>query len=126
MAPLIITSSRDETQGVTLLELQGNLDVFSYLALKADLEAKAAECQGGRILIDVRRVGFIASSGWAVLMGFCKSYRRQEGMVAVFGMLPEVTSVYESMNLASLLPAFPDLAAARASLGCAPGAEGAG
>jgi anti-anti-sigma factor len=126
MAQLIITSSRDETQRFTLLELQGNLDVFSYLALKADLEAKAAEFQGGRILIDLRQVAFIASSGWAVLMAFCKSYKRQQGIVAIFGMVPEVSGVYETMNLATLLPAYPDLAAARASLGPAPGAGGAG
>ena len=108
MAKLAIHSSRDEAKRLTLVKLRGSLDVFSYLSLKDALEAQAAAHAPGRILADLSEVAFIASSGWAVLINFAKSYQRQGGVFGLFALRPEVRGVYETMGIAPVLATYLD------------------
>lgn len=91
------------------VHLDGKLDIFSFNKLKKHLESISAEDKTAKVAIDLGKVGFIASSGWSVLLARRKLSRLAGGDVAVYAMSPELKRVYDSMRIAPLLPTFPDL-----------------
>ena len=79
------------------------------------VEAKNAR----RVILDLKKVPYISSSGIGVITGYCKTKNEQEGCgaVAVIGLAPSVQSVMRTLGLVSLIPQFDNTFSAVQALG---------
>lgn len=79
------------------------------------VDAKKAK----RVILDLKKVPYISSSGIGVIVGYCKTKNEQEGCgaVAVIGLAPNVQSVMRTLGLVSLVPQFNDTFSAAEALG---------
>jgi anti-sigma B factor antagonist len=75
--------------------------------------------QAKRVVLDMREVPYISSSGIGVIVGYCKTKNEEEGRgaVAVIGLARGVQNVMRTLGLSSLLPLFDDTLAAITALG---------
>lgn len=102
----------DTAANIATIVLDGRVDVFTYLELARRLSAVHEGRGGIGIVLDLSRVGFVASSGWSVFVTLRNRLSRQGGRVALAGMNGELLRIYRSMKLASLIPTFDDAPAA--------------
>jgi anti-anti-sigma factor len=116
VARLEITQELLAKEGVRLVRPVGKLDVFSFGDLKVFFEALRGQDKAAKVVVDMSRADYVASSGWSVLMGWRKLMRLGGGTLALCGQRPEVRRVYDSMKISKLLPTFEDVAAAAEAL----------
>jgi anti-sigma B factor antagonist len=100
----------------TLLELTGEIDLHSSGPLKWELKS-CAEAQTPVLLIDFRRVGYIDSSGLAILIGYLKDAGKFAGKLALFGLEKKVSTLFELVRLDQLFVIADDQEGALARLG---------
>jgi anti-anti-sigma factor len=72
-----------------------------------------------RVILDLKKVPYISSSGIGVIVGYCKTKNEQEGCgaVAVVGLAPSVQSVMHTLGLITLIPQFDNAFSAAQALG---------
>jgi len=107
---------QDEEKGILIVKLSGKLDVFSFAELKGYFDKLYEEQPGARVVCDVSGVGYIASSGWSVLLARRKMAKRDDGELVLSGMDGDIRRVYESMKIQKLLPSYPAVEEAAAAL----------
>lgn len=100
----------------TLLELTGEIDLHSSGPLKWELQ-NCASAQTPVVLIDFKRVGYIDSSGLAILIGYLKDAAIFGGKLALFGLEKKVATLFELVRLDQLFVIADDQQAALARLG---------
>ena len=100
----------------TVLELTGEIDLHSSVSLKRELAA-CAESKTPVLLIDFRRVGYIDSSGLAILIEYLKAASRFGGKLALFGLEKKVASLFELVRLDQLFVIAEDQGGALERLG---------
>lgn len=109
----------DPARKVTLVALKGRIDVFNYLQLSSALTDAAGGRQGLSLILDLSEVGFIASSGWSVLLGIRSRLKRSESKLVLVGLNPQNERIYQAMKLPVLIASYPSVAQAEAALGLA-------
>lgn len=79
------------------------------------VDAKKAK----RVLLDMKDVPYISSSGIGVIVGYCKAKNEDEGCgaVAVIGLARSVQNVMRTLGLSSLIPQFDNVFSAINALG---------
>lgn len=79
------------------------------------VDAKEAK----RVVLDLRDVPYMSSSGIGVIVGYCKTKNEMEGCgaVAVIGLARSVRSVMSTLGLTTLIPQFQDMLSAVNALG---------
>ena len=100
----------------TLLELTGEIDLHSSGPLKWELKT-CAESRTPVLLIDFKRVGYIDSSGLAVLIEYLKDAAKFGGKLALFGLEKKVATLFELVRLDQLFFIADDQETALARLG---------
>lgn len=90
--------------GVTLVELKGKLDVFSFGELKIWFDELYGAKPTTKVACDISGVTYIASSGWSVLLARRKTALRDSGDLVLVGMDSDIRRVYDSMKIHKLLP----------------------
>ena len=72
-----------------------------------------------RVLLDLREVPYMSSSGIGILVGYSKTKNEQEGCeaVAVVGLARSAQTVMNSLGFSSYILQFQDLATAAEALG---------
>lgn len=106
----------DPEKNLVRATLSGRLDIFTYRDLSKRLEEAAGGRSGIRLLVDLSKVNFVASSGWSVFIATRSRLKRGEGKMAFAGLNEDLTRVYEGMKMNELVPAYPTPAAALAAL----------
>lgn len=107
---------KDNGEGWAVVTLKGRVDVFNYLQLGNALSDVAGAREGLTLVLDLSEVGFIASSGWSVLLGVRGRLKRSRSRLALVGMNQHLERIYKAMKLPTLIPSFVDQAAAKAAL----------
>jgi anti-anti-sigma factor len=102
----------------TVLELTGEIDLHSSGPLKWELKS-CADAQTPVLLIDFKRVGYIDSSGLAVLIEYLKESSKFGGKLALFGLEKKVATLFELVRLDQLFVIAADQQSALARLGVA-------
>lgn len=87
--------------GARVVTLEGDLDFHASPELRREL-AKLLEQKAPRILIDLKQVGYIDSSGLATFVELFQKMKRYGGKLALFGLNPGVRSVFEIAKLDSI------------------------
>jgi anti-sigma B factor antagonist len=101
--------------GISILTLQGDIDLHHSPQLRSVLQGKVkAKCPA--LLIDMKEVGYIDSSGLATLVEYFQGSRAHAGKVALATLSPRVKSVFELVRLNEIFPIYPTLDEARQGL----------
>jgi anti-sigma B factor antagonist len=100
----------------TVLELSGEIDLHSSGPLRSELKA-CSDARTPVLLIDFKRVGYIDSSGLAILIEYLKDAAKFDGKFALFGLEKKVATLFELVRLDQLFVIADDQEGALVRLG---------
>lgn len=89
--------------GALLVRLSGDLDHSAATRLRGELDALIERSGAKRLVLDVRDVPFMDSSGIGLVIGRYKAMARRGGSVAVVGANPRVDKIFDLAGLYSLV-----------------------
>jgi anti-sigma B factor antagonist len=100
-----------ENQGVTVVMVSGEMDAGNSTQLGEELDHLLTE--GSRkLVIDLGKVGFMNSSGLAMLVCYYKLARSNCGDISLAALQPPVRQVFQLSRLDRLFDLQPDVARA--------------
>ncbi len=88
-------------QGVEFIILDGDLDFHSSPDVRSEL-SKLVDKQTKTILIDLKKVGYIDSSGLATFVELFQKMKRYGGILILYHLSQGVRSVFEIAKLDSI------------------------
>ncbi|NJN46963.1 MAG: STAS domain-containing protein [Candidatus Competibacteraceae bacterium] len=101
---------------IDIVELEGRLVMAD--APEARQQLKSIIEQGhGKLIVDLKGVGFMDSSGLSVLISAYKAMRAKQGDMVLLNLSPPVQSLIELTRLQQVFEIFSDESAAIAHLG---------
>jgi anti-sigma B factor antagonist len=100
---------------VLKVALDGRLDVEGTQAIDMKFTALTASRKAA-VLVDMSNVSFLASIGMRTLLTCAKTASNRGGKMVLFAPQPLVREVLDRTGVASLIPVFDDLDAAKAAL----------
>ena len=113
-----MTIEKISSPAFTILELTGEIDLHSSGPLKWELKS-CVDARTPVLLLDFKRVGYIDSSGLAILIGYLKESSKFGGKFALFGLEKKVATLFELVRLDQLFVIASDQQSALARLGVA-------
>jgi anti-anti-sigma factor len=99
------------SEGITVAELVGELDIASVPALREEL-LSLLRPGSSRLVIDLSKVSFCDASGLAVLVSTGRRARLLDGFLRLAAVSPQVERVLQMTGLQRNLPDFPTVQAA--------------
>ena len=108
MSAVEIESKRDDSNEVTLVKFKGSLDLNNFSRIKTFFEELANSEKNLRCVVDIEDVMFIASSIWAVFIARSRMAKLAGGKLVLCNMPSEIKSVYDAMNISTILPCAQD------------------
>jgi anti-anti-sigma factor len=102
--------------GVALYRIAGKLDALTGPDLQT---AACCAVEGGnpRIILDMREVTYISSAGLRAIVVTAKHAKAANGGLAIFGLQPAISEVFEIAGLRTLMPIASNETEARTKLG---------
>lgn len=97
--------------GRTVLEIAGEIDVYSAARLRARL-VELAQAGRHRLIIDMTSVTFMDSSGLGVLVGAMKRARANSGEVCIVGAAERILQTLRITGLTRVFPIYAGVAEA--------------
>jgi anti-sigma B factor antagonist len=102
---LEITSVRND--GICTVVLRGEVDVYTAPRLKQELVSQIEDgCNN--IVVDMRGVGFIDSSGLGVFVSALRRARARDGGVRIVCDRDSILKIFRITGLDKVFPIFPD------------------
>jgi anti-anti-sigma factor len=112
----------DQSQGVTVLRIAGEIDVSQALELREALGGLVRDATS-RVVVDLAEVPFVDSSGIGILVTAHRRAVEQGGGFAVAAATPPVGQVFAMTRTERLLHLYPSTAEATAALSDHPGGD---
>jgi anti-anti-sigma factor len=101
-------SARVRTKkGVAVIELSGDVDGSAESALKAGYQ-EAAATGATTVLLDFGAVGYINSTGIALIVGVLAEARRAKTKVVACGLSGHYREIFQVTRLSDFMPIFAD------------------
>lgn len=94
-----------ETDGICILELSGEVDVYTSPMVKDKLQA-LIESDRYRIVVNLKDVRYIDSTGLGILIGALKRVREHNGSVNLVITNPQTRKVFEITGLVKIFGIF--------------------
>lgn len=94
-----ITETKQEK--ITILALSGRLDASTTPALESALSA-LAQAKEPLVLVDCRELEYISSAGLRVLLAAAKTFRKDNGKIALCTLSASVKQVFEISGFTSI------------------------
>ena len=91
------------TKDTVTVQLEGELDHCSADRVRASLDALIAEPSIRRLVIDIRKLTFMDSSGIGVIIGRYRTLSRRKGSVAVRGASPAIDRIFQMSGLYQII-----------------------
>jgi len=98
MLPDLRITDHDLGHDAWLLELEGQIDLYSAPAFKERILG-AIDTGKRRLVVDLSKVDFMDSTGLSVLVGAWKRVRPVEGSVTIVSQRDEVRRLFELVGL---------------------------
>jgi anti-anti-sigma factor len=93
--------------GVAVIDLSGNIDASAESELtRAYTEAKQKEASA--VVLKFARVGYINSTGIALIVGLMAAARKDGLSIAACGLSEHYKEIFEITRLTDFMPVFPD------------------
>lgn len=111
--------------GITVLTPSGPIDATTSAGFQARLLEALGGGAGGRVVVDLAGVDFMSSAGLRAVMVGAKQARAGGGRFAVAALTATVREIFEISKFHLVVPVFPTVAEAIASVaapGSGPGA----
>jgi anti-anti-sigma factor len=104
---------KETARGAVVYRIRGQLNVFT----SANLESALTINEGGsRVILDMREVTYVSSSGFRVIVQAAERARAAKGGVVVFGLQTLVKDVFDLSGLEKIIPNASDETEARSKL----------
>ncbi|MCK4537438.1 MAG: anti-sigma factor antagonist [Candidatus Krumholzibacteria bacterium] len=100
-----------EAGEITVLNLNGVIDTVSCLKLKG-IMSELISNGAYKLLVDMSRVEYVSSAGWGVFASRIDDLRGWGGDIKVFGMDPEVDSIFHLLGFDVIMRSFSIMAEA--------------
>ncbi|HEB12389.1 MAG TPA: anti-sigma factor antagonist [Actinobacteria bacterium] len=97
----------EEQDGVMVLKLDGEVDVYTAPKLKSRL-VDLVDQGKFKIVVDLEKVDFMDSSGLGVLVGGLKRVRSHEGAIALICTQENILKIFRITGLVKVFPIFDD------------------
>lgn len=98
----------DTKDGMAVLALRGEVDVYTAPKLKSSLIDLVDEGKF-EIVVDLSEVDFIDSSGLGVLVGGLKRVKSREGFIALVCSQENILKIFRITGLNKVFPIYPSL-----------------
>ena len=95
----------EEKDGVVLLKLNGEVDVYTAPKLKSRL-VDLVDQGKFKIIVDLEEVDFMDSSGLGVLVGGLKRVRSHDGSIALICTQENILKIFRITGLVKVFPIF--------------------
>ncbi len=95
---MVIQIARDEVKGTVVLTVGGTVDIYSSPELRGQLKS-ALEKKAGRIVVDLKGVTFVDSSGLATLIEALQRTHGYGGKLLLCSLSSTVLGVFQLANL---------------------------
>jgi anti-sigma B factor antagonist len=118
-----IEASVRKTGDLAIVDLSGDINAMAESAL-TEAYAQASALGVERIALNFTQVGYINSTGIALIVGLLASARKEGLSLAAYGLSDHYREIFEITRLADFLTMFPDEAAATAGEGSRNSASG--
>jgi anti-anti-sigma factor len=90
---------------ITILNLIGVIDTVSCMKLRDILE-RLVEKGVTKLVVDMSLVEYVSSAGWGVFASRIDDVRRADGDIKIFGMDPEVDSIFHLLGFDVIMRSF--------------------
>jgi len=107
--------SSTERNGVVIVELVGEIDLVDHEGFANGLQAVSVN-NPLAVVLDMKKVAYIASQGIALLIQFAQRIRRNGGQMRMVHIDPRVKTIFDTVNLGAIIPMAPSLDEAVAAL----------
>jgi len=101
----------DEKDGIVLLSLDGEVDVYTAPKLKSRL-IDLVDQGKFKIIVDLEKVDFMDSSGLGVLVGSLKRVRSHDGTIALVCTQENILKIFRITGLVKVFPIFDNVSQA--------------
>lgn len=105
---MVSISEYDMNKAVTIIAIKGFIDVTSAREFEQKFQQVLNDGKF-KLLMDLRDVKYISSSGWGLFLSEIKRIRKEKGDVVLVGMCPEVAEVFELLEFNTIFKAYPDV-----------------
>ncbi len=112
-----------ESGEITILSLVGVIDTVSCMKLREVLENLVSKSVT-KFVVDMSMVEYVSSAGWGVFASKIDEVRRSEGDIKIFGMDPEVDSIFHLLGFDVIMRSFSILSEAIGDFESAPALAG--
>lgn len=89
---------------VLLVRLTGELDQCSASGIRRDLDQMLLDPRVRHLVIDLKDMPFMDSSGLGVILGRYRMMRERGGTVSLMHLSPQVKRVYDLSGMARIIP----------------------
>jgi len=94
-----------EANGVTIFDVEGEIDLYNAPALKDEIKKKIEE-QKYNIIINLAKVSYIDSSGIGALISSLSNLKKYQGGLKIINVTGSVKKVFELTKLTSFFEIF--------------------
>lgn len=103
----------DETKSgdVVVIEISGRLDTTNYQELETKL-AGILDRKETNILLDIRKLEYVSSSGLRILLMYLKKIKALQGRLMLCSMSPEIREIFEISGFINIFEVYEDRAKA--------------
>ena len=91
---------------ILYIKLEGEIDHHSVQGLREKIDAAFEPTDCKKIIFDFGEVTFMDSSGIGMIIGRYKNAQKRGGTVAIAGMSPEISRIYQISGLAKIINSF--------------------
>ena len=89
---------------VLLVRLTGELDQCSASGIRRDLDALLDDARVRHLVLDLREMPFMDSSGLGVILGRYRTLQLRGGSVSLMHLSPQVKRVYDLSGMGQIIP----------------------
>lgn len=89
---------------VLLVRLTGELDQCSASGIRRDLDQMLLDPRVRHLVIDLKDMSFMDSSGLGVILGRYRMMQERGGTVSLMHLSPQVKRVYDLSGMARIIP----------------------
>lgn len=101
--------STREAEGATIVDVVGDIDIYNSPEVRKTLLGVLRSQQASRVIVDLKSVKYIDSSGVASLIEALKASRETGRRLALVGLSPAAREVLELSRLLKLFEVHPDV-----------------
>lgn len=88
---------------ILIVSLNGELDHHSAEKIRRQIDSQLADCGIKELLLDMKKVTFMDSSGLGVILGRYRMLSDRGGKVSVSNVTPDVDRIFKMSGIYSLI-----------------------